>query len=107
MRMRNRKAPGLTEISVDKIKEWYNMAHPKEGEGNEVAIENWKKVVSIVQTAIRDGKIPDAFSFGILVIIPKDDEGGVRGIGLLETMHKLISNIINLKFCLWECRNSN
>lgn len=97
MRMRNRKAPGLTGISVDKIKEWYNSARPKEGEGDEIAIENWRKVVNIVQAALRDGKIPDAFSFGILVIIPKDDEGGVRGIGLLETIRKLISNIINLR----------
>ena len=32
-----------------------------------------------------------------MVIIPKDDKGGVRGIGLLETIHKLISQIINMR----------
>ena len=31
------------------------------------------------------------------MIIPKDDQGGVRGIGLLEVIHKLISQIINLR----------
>ena len=47
----------------------------------------------------------EAFSYGVLVIIPKDDKGGVRGIGLLESIHKIISQIINLrlgetiKFC--------
>ena len=54
-------------------------------------------VVRIVQACIRDRVIPDAFLYGILVIIPKDDKGGVRGIGLLEAIHKLISQIINLR----------
>ena len=51
------------------------------------------------------GTIPTAFTVGVLVIIPKDDKGGVRGIGLLESIHKLISQIINIrmgntiKFC--------
>ena len=45
-----------------------------------------------------------AFLFRILVMIPKDDVGE-RGIGLLEALHKLISNIINgrmvdvIEFC--------
>ena len=30
-------------------------------------------------------------------MIPKDDVGGVRGIGLLEAVHKLVSQIINLR----------
>ena len=62
-------------------------------------------VVTIVQKCIGEGEISEAFYFGVLVIIPKDEVGGVRGIGLLEVIHKLISQIINLrmaekiKFC--------
>ena len=54
------------------------------------------KVVEIIQRCIGEGDIPRAFVKGILVIIPKDDVGGVQGIGLLECIHKLISQIINL-----------
>ena len=43
------------------------------------------------------GEIPTAFKLGVLVIIPKDDKGGTRGIGLLETIHKLVSQVINLR----------
>ena len=101
-RMRNRKAPGMTEISVDQIKEWYQDAYPKnedgtEREGDTNALKNWNTVVILVQKCIEHGEIPDAFLFGILVIIPKDDKGGVRGIGLLETIHKLVSQIINIR----------
>jgi len=37
--------------------------------------------VEIIQKCFREGEIPTAFSYGVLVIIPKDDYGGVRGIG--------------------------
>ena len=43
---------------------------------------------------------------GALIIIPKDDKGGVRGVGLLKAFHKLIFAMINLRmnrmieFCL-------
>ena len=50
-----------------------------------------------MQACITEGEIPSAFSYGILVIIPKDDKGGVRGIGLLESVHKVISQIINVR----------
>ena len=33
----------------------------------------------------------------MLVVIPKDDKCGVRGIGLLESIHKLVSQIINIR----------
>ena len=34
VKMRNRKSPGLTQISVDQLKQWYRLANPEEGEGN-------------------------------------------------------------------------
>ena len=95
--MRNRKAPGLTKISIDQIKTWYKLAHLEEGEVNKSALTNWKMVVEIIQKCFREGEIPTAFSYGILVIIPNDDYGGFRGIGLLESIHKLSSQIINLR----------
>ena len=97
-KMRNRKAPGLTRISVDHLKLWYRLAHPEKGSDppTDSAIERWNSIVKIVQDCF-NGIIPTAFTVGVLVIIPKDDKGGVRGIGLLESIHKLISQIINIR----------
>ena len=97
-KMRNRKAPGLTRISVDVLKLWYRLAHP-EDEGEAPApsdSERWEAIVKIIQDCFR-GIIPTAFTVGVLVIIPKDDKGGVRGIGLLESIHKVVSQIINIR----------
>ena len=95
--MQNGKAPGLTCIQVDQMKVWYLKARPEEGEGDPTSICIWEKLVAIVQRCIHNGDIPDAFMYGILVLIPKDNVGGVQGIGLLETVHKLASQIINLR----------
>ena len=50
---------------------------------------NWKKVVEIVQECFKSRIAPRAFKIGTLVIIPKDEVGGVRWIGLLETINKI------------------
>ena len=94
--MRSRKAPGLTTISVDDLKGWCERIEAsKKGPIDKEAIWNWNKVVEIVQECFRTGIAPTAFQVGTLVIIPKDDKGGVRGIGVLEVIHKLVSAIIN------------
>ena len=75
----------MTGIPVDHIKNWYNLAHPKRGEGvpDAEATQFWQVVVKLLHKSIREGEIPNAFTFGALVIIPKDNKGGVQGIGLL------------------------
>ena len=92
-KLRNRKAPGLTGITVEHMKSWYRLSHPEdeEMEINKGAERNWNIIVRIIQTCFKEGNFPDAFQYGVLVLIPKDDVGGVRGIGLLETLHKLAS----------------
>ena len=82
---------------MDHIKVWYKLLHPKEGLPDQEALERWSLLVKIVQSCIEKGEIPEAFFFGILVIIPKDDKGSVRVIGLLEVTHKLVSQVINLR----------
>ena len=72
------------------------MANPKEGDPDGEAEGNWKKVVELVRMCF-EGEIPKAHLYGVLVIIPKDDKGGVRGIGLLEAIHKLVSCVINMR----------
>ena len=55
------------------------------------------KIVEIVRRSFELGDMPRAFFNGTLVIMPKDDVGGKRGLGLLETLHKLNSQITNLR----------
>lgn len=100
--MRSLKAPGLTKVSLNVIKMWYNLGFPKRGQPDVKARELWSKVVDLIQCCWQGG-IPTAFSLGVLVIIQKKDQGGVRGIGLLEAIHKVISQIINL--CLADTIN--
>ena len=80
---------------VHHLKSWCREANQEKP--NEEAKEIWEKIVKLVKRCIATGDIPKAFSHRTLVIIPKDDKGGVRGIGLLEVTHKLISQIINLR----------
>ena len=105
-RLKNRRAPGLTGITVEHLKEWYKLSHPEDEKVVDKRAErNWSLIIKITQKCFNEGKFPDAFRYGVLVLIPKDEFGGVRGIGLLETLHKLISSIINMrltksiKFC--------
>jgi hypothetical protein len=98
-RMRNRKAPGLSGLSVDTLKAWFREAYPEreDVQPDLDCVENWKVVQEIVRECFEKGTAPTAFQLGTLIIIPKDDKGGVRGIGLLESVHKLISAVINLR----------
>jgi hypothetical protein len=98
-RMRSRKAPGMSGLNVDTLKQWFQGAYPerKDVQPDVVCVQNWAVVREIIVECFETGTAPTAFSLGTLIIIPKDDKGGVRGIGLLESIHKLISAVINLR----------
>jgi Reverse transcriptase (RNA-dependent DNA polymerase) len=53
----------------------------------------WNKFVQLLTHCFDTGEIPQSTCFSTLVLIPKSD-GGVRGIGLLESVWKVISMII-------------
>ena len=90
-KLRNRKAPGLSGITVEQMKLWYELSHSEDEKIsiNKEAERNWNIIMKIIQICFKEGKFPDAFQYDVLVLIPKDDVGGVRGIGLLKTLHKL------------------
>ena len=109
-KMRNRKSPGFTNMTVEDIKKWYELSHPDLNKNpniqpDEDALYKWDKLMILIRKCIIDGDVPEAFTLGILVLIPKNDAGDVRGIGLLDVIHKLISTIINkrlsdaIEFC--------
>ena len=62
-RMRNRKAPGLSGLSVDTLKTWFRGAYPEREDVQPVldCVENWKVVREIVRECFEKGTAPTAF----------------------------------------------
>ena len=56
--------------------------------------EKWNRVVNLLQHIFETGTIPQKLTWSILACLPKRD-GGHRGIGLLETLWKLVQAIID------------
>ena len=56
-RMRNRKAPGLSGLSVDTLKEWYRGTYPDREEipPDPECVENWGVVREIVRECFEKG----------------------------------------------------
>jgi hypothetical protein len=54
----------------------------------------WEHMCHTVKQIFETGQIPEEMTWSILVLIPKAS-GGTRGIGLLDTLWKVCSSIIN------------
>ena len=87
-RLKNGKAPGVSGIRAEDLKRWAE--EHKVNESPPLRI-----VVDIVQTAYSTGQIPQALNVAILVLLKKPCGNEYRGIGLLETIWKLISSIMD------------
>ncbi len=85
--LRNNKAPGPSRIRNEDLKFWYA--------NQDTDPAPWRTVVDIVQLAFRTGQLPTFLQCNILVLIPKSEPGQVTGIGLLESVWKLIMTIIH------------
>ena len=56
--------------------------------------KTWEKVASVIQVAFRKGYIPEALMWITIVLITKG-KGKYIGIGLLETIWKVCTSIVN------------
>ena len=56
--------------------------------------EMWDKVVSVIPVAFREGYISEALMWTTMVLIPKG-KGEYRGIGLVDTIWKVCTSIVN------------
>ena len=71
-KLKNWRAPGLTGITVEQLKGWYRRAHPEDEKMlDEKAERNWNLIIKIIQKCFEEGKFPDAFKYGVLVLMPK------------------------------------
>ena len=91
--MKTRKVKGSTEIRIEDIKEWRRLARVVKDPSVE-DVERWEKFIELIHQCWK-GDVPKVFNHGIMVLVPKSSPGEYRGIGLLEHIHKLISQIIN------------
>ena len=93
-KLKNRRAPGASGITVEDLKKYYYNATISEKK-DEVAIKIRHNIINIIQIAFRVGNVPTAFTQGTLVLIPKPGTDNFRGIALLETIYKIVSMIIH------------
>ena len=55
---------------------------------------NWERVVELVQTVFRDGRLAEEVTWQAMILIPKGEKN-YRGIGLVEVMWKVVAEILN------------
>jgi hypothetical protein len=85
-RMRRGKQPGPSGIRVRDILFW----HCKRP-----AV--WDEFVLLIQDCFAGKAVPQEFSYSILCLLPKNEQGKYRGIVLLEVVYKVISMIIHMR----------
>jgi exonuclease III len=91
-RLHRGKAPGPSAMRVDHFKEWYaESVREKEPDRT-----RWDALVELVQHCYSTGNLPQEAAWMTTVLLPKTD-GGVRGIGLVEALWKLLAAIINAR----------
>jgi hypothetical protein len=91
-KLKNGKAPGPSGIRAEHLKTLLNRA--KKDNATEEDRMGWNQICNTIRQLFETGDIPQEMTWSILVLIPKTS-GGTRGIGLLETMWKVCSSIIN------------
>ena len=84
------KSPGPTGIRTDHLKDWMQAAYREENHDP----LRWNLLVELVQHVFVTGEISTQMTWAIVVLLPKSD-GGVRGIGLLDVIWKLVTAIID------------
>ena len=88
--LRSGKAPGPSGLRTDQLKAWLRAARREENPDT----THWETLVSLVQHAFETGELPADMAWATVVLLPKGG-GQFRGIGLLESIWKLITSILN------------
>ena len=90
--LRSGKAPGPSGLRADQVKAWLRLARQQENPDGRA----WLHVVELVQHCYRTGEFPTETTWSTVVLLPKAD-GGVRGIGLLDIVWKILMRIVDLR----------
>jgi Reverse transcriptase (RNA-dependent DNA polymerase) len=82
-KLRLHKAPGPSGLRAEEIQQWMRQEDKTD----------WNHLTTLIRHIFQTGQVPQRLAFSTLVLLPKHD-GGVRGIGLLEPIWKVIALII-------------
>ena len=77
-------------MKAEHLKAWLQAATREK----EPDTDTWENVVSVIQEAFREGYIPEALMWTTILLIPKGS-GEYIGIGLVETIWKVCTSIVN------------
>jgi exonuclease III len=89
-RLRNGRAPGSSGIRAEDLRHWVTMHEEQFGDKTP-----FDTLCELVKSAFMDRDLPQDLHVAILVLLPKPNSTEFRGIGLLDTIWKFISSIIN------------
>ena len=89
-RLRRGKAPGPSGLTADQLKDWLVAAEREENPDPKY----WNILVQLVQQVFDTGELPEDMARSTMILLPKGG-GQFRGIGLLESVWKVISSVLN------------
>jgi hypothetical protein len=90
-KLKTKKAPGTSGICPEDMRHWLNLFEENRDQ------QPFRLLTEIVQSAFLMGQLPQALSVAILVLLPKPGSTDFRGIGLLESVWKLILSILDAR----------
>ena len=85
------KFPGPSGMGYVEFKGWLAAATREE----RIDRSHRDVLVNLVVYIWPTGELPTGLSWAILMVLPKPEDGGTRGIGLLEALWKLVATIID------------
>jgi hypothetical protein len=91
-KLKTKKAPGTSGIRPEDMRHWLNLFEVEQRDQ-----QPFRLLTEIVQSAFLTGQLPQALSVAILVLLLKPGSTEIRGIGLLESVWKLILSIIDAR----------
>ena len=86
---------GDSVMRAEHLQMWLAEATREERPG----MKKWDKVVDIIQSTIREGRIPMECAWKTVVLIPKGN-GTLYGIRLVEDIWKAMSGVVNFRIGL-------
>ena len=89
-KIRSGRAGGPSGMKAEHLRAWLQAATREK----EPDTDMWENVVSVIQEAFWGRYIPEALLWTTMLLIPKGS-GEYRGIGLVETIWKVCTSIVN------------
>jgi len=95
-RKKSGKAAGISGLRAEDFKAWLAAAEREEGD-SAYEPKMWNCLCKTIRHIHSSGETPQELVWSICILLPKPD-GGIRGIGLLEPLWKLMATVMDSRF---------